>query len=211
MTEAFVDALVAAAQVPEDGEDTRSALEQDFDDAWPDALQYLPPRGQEPTQRSSTAYSPDPSRQDIFEGYIFVFYDSGQFDNLLAPITNGRGKALLHKVEPNITTAEDFVGYVKNVAGEKGLGEFEDGSEGKGVVVVRFQPKKGTALAWFAQFGIEVSQLLDHRLIEQSEFLDAILNNDASVLRQPLEPEPSGITPPPPTAGMSAPHGESLY
>lgn len=202
MTEAFIDAIIAAAQVPEDGEDNRSALEKDFENGWPDALQFLPPRGQEPTQRPSTAYSPDSLRQEIFEGYTFVFYDSGQFDNLLAPITNGCGKALLRTVEPDVSTADDFVGYVKNVAGEKGLGVFEDGSEGKGVVVVRFQPKKGTALAWFAQFGIDVSQLLDHRLIEQSEFLDAILNNDASILRQALEPEPSRMTPPPPTAGM---------
>lgn len=31
---------------------------------------------------------------------------------------------------------DDFVCFVKGVVGEKGFGFFEDGSEGKGVVVV---------------------------------------------------------------------------
>jgi len=96
----------------------------------------------------------------------------------------------------------DFVGYVKGIAGEKGLGEFEDGSEGKGVVVVRFNPVKGAGTEWYSDFNRQVSLFLDHRLIEQNEFLDAILGNDASVLRRPLELEPSGVEAPPSTASM---------
>ena len=93
--------------------------------------------------------------------------------------------------------------YVKGVAGEKGLGEFEDGSEGKGVVVVKFNPSKGAGTEWYAEFSRQIAQVLDHRLIEQNEFLDAILGNDASVLRRPLLREESGLIAPPPTAGMS--------
>jgi hypothetical protein len=185
----FVEAIVEAASGDPNME---CALEQDFDLYWPNALDHLPPRGQEPTERPAGAYSLNPDRRDIFDGYTFIFYDQSQFDNLLAPITNGRGKALLYKLTPAETQADELIRYVKNVAGEKGLGEFEDGSEGKGVVVVRYQPKPGPLLEWFSEFGCQVSLRLDHRLIEQSEFLDAILNNDASVLRRPLDIEASG-------------------
>jgi nijmegen breakage syndrome protein 1 len=132
-----------------------------------------------------------------------VFYEKRQFDTLLAPITEGRGKALLREAIPKETTVDGFVEYIKNVAGEKGLGEFEDGSEGKGVVVVRFNPVKGAGADWFADFGRKVQQRLDHRFVEQNEFLDAILGNEASVLRRPLEPELSGVVAPPPSAGES--------
>jgi nijmegen breakage syndrome protein 1 len=195
----FVDALVAATKSEPD---QTSPLESDFDSNWPDELQYLPPRGTEPTQRPSDAYAPDLKRQDTFDGYTFIFYDESQFGNLLAPITDGRGKALLRKVEPFKTEIEDFIRYVKEVAGEKSLGEFEDGSEGRGVVVVRHQPLKGLTLDWYAEFGRQVALHLDHRLIEQNEFLDAILNNDASALRKSLEVEESGVFPPTPTAGI---------
>jgi nijmegen breakage syndrome protein 1 len=60
---------------------------------------------------------------------------------------------------------------------------------------------KGAGTEWFAQFGTKVALHLDHRLIEQNEFLDAILGNDASVLRRPLEVESSGIAAPPPMLG----------
>ena len=98
---------------------------------------------------------------------------------------------------------DGFIQYVKNVAGEKGLGEFEDGSEGKGVVVVRFNPVRGPGADWFADFGRQVQTRLDHRFVEQNEFLDAVLGTDASVLRRPLDIELSGVVAPPPTAGES--------
>lgn len=188
----FIDAIVNVITA-DPGAD--SALESDFDSNWPTELDHLPPKGPEQTDRPSSSYLPDPARLVIFEGYTFVFYEQSQFDNLIAPITNGKGKALLHQVNPASTTAEEFVRYVKNVAGEKGTGEFEDGSTGTGVVVVRYQPLKGPTLQFYSDFGQQVSLQLDHRLIEQSEFLDAILSNDASVLRRPLEVESSGIVP----------------
>jgi nibrin len=196
----FIKAIVAAAT---SAGDSPSLLEQDFEANFPDALEYLPPRGEEPTQRDSTAYAPNLNRHDMFDGYTFVFYEKRQFENLLAPITQGRGKAMLREAIPHETEVGDFVRYVKEVAGEKGLGEFEDGSEGKGVVVVRFNPVKGAGTEWFAEFGRQVSVRLDHRLVEQNEFLDAILGNDASVLRRPLEVEMPGVIAPPPTAGTS--------
>lgn len=196
----FIDSVTAAAEQPAGGP---SPLETDFDTNWPDALNFLPLRSKEPIQRPNSDFHPDFRRQAVFDGYTFVFYERVQFDTLLGPITSGRGKAVLRQAEPGVTTVEDFVRYVKSVAGEKGLGEFEDGSGGKGVVVVRYQPPDGPRHSWYSDFGTRVSLQLDHRLIEQNEFLDAIINNDASVLRKPLEIEQSGTTAPPGTAGST--------
>lgn len=202
VTDSFVDAVVYAATPGDlDEPESLSPLEEDFDANWPDALQHLPPRSKEPSQRPSEFFAPNPQRANVFEGYTFIFCDKTQFDTLQAPITNGSGKALLFTLNTGKTTAEEIVRYVKNVAGEKGLGEFEDGSEGKGVVIIRFRGSKD-AQDWAIDLGNQVALALDQRLIEQSEFLDAILTNDASILRRPLpEEEDEGVTAPPPTAG----------
>ncbi|KAL2757023.1 hypothetical protein ACRALDRAFT_1062659, partial [Sodiomyces alcalophilus JCM 7366] len=81
VTDAFVDAIIEATQRPGDGEPSSpSPLEQDFDGNWPNPLEYLPPRGGEPVERPTDAYAPDAGRQDVFEGYTFIFYDRTQFD-----------------------------------------------------------------------------------------------------------------------------------
>ncbi|KAJ0377947.1 hypothetical protein COL26b_003865 [Colletotrichum chrysophilum] len=205
VTDSFVDAIVAAAT----SEPTAiCALEDNFDSSWPDALTHLPPRGGEPVERPNAAYAPDEGRRGIFEGYTFIFYEKGQFENLRAPIINGKGKALYTKVTPNATTVDEFILYVKTEAGEKGLGCFEDGSEGRGVVVVRYTPSKGDAMAWYAEFFTQVSLRLDHRPIEQNEFLEAILVKDASILRRRLEIDPTQE--PPRTAPQQASSSDSM-
>ncbi|KAF4434058.1 Nibrin [Colletotrichum fructicola Nara gc5] len=205
VTDSFVDAIVAAAT----SEPTAiCALEDNFDSSWPDALSHLPPRGGEPVERPNAAYAPDEGRRDIFEGYTFIFYEKGQFENLRAPIINGKGKALYTKVTPNVTTVDEFILYVKTEAGEKGLGCFEDGSEGRGVVVVRYTPSKGDAMTWYADFFTQVSLRLDHRPIEQNEFLEAILVKDASILRRRLEIDPTQE--PPRTAPQQASSSDSM-
>jgi len=199
----YLKAVVVAATRSDP--EAKSPLEEDWDANFPDPLQYLPPRGEEPTERGEDAYSPNPARKNMFEGYTFIFCHKNQFNTLLAPITEGGGKALLREVLFNQTDMNDFIRYVKEVAGEKGLGSFDDGSEGKGVVVVRYNPSKGDEqeIKFHNDFNRDVSLHLDHRLIEQNEFLDAILGVDARVLRRPLEVEASGVVPPPPTAGKS--------
>ncbi|KAK4180973.1 hypothetical protein QBC36DRAFT_2560 [Triangularia setosa] len=187
VTESFIKAIIDAATIPADAEEGfPSSLEQDFDGQWPNALHHLPPRGEESGERPSVAYAPNERRQDVFDGYTFVFYDKKQFENLLSPITSGKGKALLNAVTPGQTDVDDFIRYVKGLAGEKGLGSFEDGSEGKGVVVVRYIPKDEN-YEWYAQFLTSFAQRLDHRPIDQREFIEAILDCDASMLRRPLE------------------------
>lgn len=193
VSEPYLDAITQAAQsVPqENGADT-CPLEQDFDKHWPNPMDYLPPRGAEPVDHPDSIYAPDKARQEVFEGYTFIFYDSNQYNNLMAPITNGGGKALLEHIVAGETPVDDFIRYVKTVAGEKGLGSFDDGNQGRGVVLVRYLPAKGDHVQWFADFFTNVSLRLDHRPIEQNEFLEAILVKDASMLRRPLEVEPAG-------------------
>ncbi|KAI3324879.1 hypothetical protein HD806DRAFT_521897 [Xylariaceae sp. AK1471] len=203
VNDGFIDAIVNAASPgsPND-RDATCPLEQDFDANWPDPMRFLPPPGEEPVPRQPEAFAPNPARAQLFDGYTFIFYEKKQYDSLLAPITNGKGKALLNEVVAGETQIDDFIRYVKGVAGEKGLGEFEDGSEGKGVVVVKWMPNSADNAEWFAEFFRSISLRLDHRLIDQKDFLDAILSNDASGLRRPLEfelpPETSEVQPPPP-------------
>ncbi|KID78908.1 Nibrin [Metarhizium brunneum] len=187
VTETFLDAITQAAEANDASEP--SSLEQDFDTYWPSAMEHLPPRGGEPVQHPDSIYAPDRDRKDVFEGYTFIFYDKTQYNNLMAPITNGGGKAIFESITTGETHTDEFVRFVKQVAGEKGLGSFDDGSEGKGVVLVRYLPAKGGHIEWYTEFITAVSLRLDHRPIEQNEFLEAILTKDAKILRRPLEVE----------------------
>ena len=191
VAETYIDALIYATTPDNlDELESLSPLEEDFDANWPDATSHLPAKSKEPSERPAEDFKPNAQRSNVFDGYSFVFCDDTQFTNLQAPITNGGGKALEFTLQSGKTTTEDVVRYVKGVAGEKGLGEFEDGSEGKGVVVVAFRGKKGFE-DWAANLVVQIALALGQRLIEQSEFLDAILLNDASMLRRPLPSEES--------------------
>ncbi|KAL8891386.1 MAG: hypothetical protein Q9192_005746 [Flavoplaca navasiana] len=187
VNETYIDALVyATAPTDFDHDESLTPLEEDFVKHWPDAMQHVPPKGKEPNERPFEAFAPNPERANVFEGYTFVLCEKTQFESLQGPITNGGGKAMYFSLKPGQTTTDELVGYVKNVAGEKGLGELEDGSEGKGVVVVKFRGAKED-FEWAAELVRTSSLALDLRFIEQNEFMDAILMNDASVLRRPLE------------------------
>ncbi|KAK4153348.1 hypothetical protein C8A00DRAFT_33901 [Chaetomidium leptoderma] len=186
VADTFINAIVDAATIPDEAEEgTSSALEEDFEASWPNAIDHLPPRGEELVERSSEVYSPDDRREEVFDGYTFVFYERKQYENLFPVISAGKGKALLREVTAGETDVDDFIRYVKGVAGEKGLG-FGDGNEGRGVVVVRYTPKTEDS-EWFAQFLTSFAQRLDHQPINQREFLEAILACDASMLRRPPE------------------------
>lgn len=185
--ESYVDGLVYAA-TPGDLEnlESLSPLEADFDTAWPDASLHLPPPGNEPVQRPPEAFAPNPSRIHIFDGFTFIFGDVGQYENLSDAINNAHGKTLLYHVEPGATTAEEIVQYMRNAAGQKGFGDEREGSGG--VVLVRFRCKDED---WSIDLGNQVAVLTDQRVIEQREFLDAILANDASSLCRSLPPDPA--------------------
>ncbi|KAI1492712.1 hypothetical protein F5X96DRAFT_677569 [Biscogniauxia mediterranea] len=196
VNDGFIDAIIKAATPAQPGDGVaESSLERDFDANWPDPMKFLPPPGEEPVPRPPEAFAPNPTRAEIFDGYTFIFYNRLQFESLLGPITNGKGKALFREVVAGETHIDDFIRYVKEVAGEKGLGEFEDGSEGKGVVLVKWMPIGPEDADWFAEFFRSIALRLDHRPIDQKDFLEAILSNEASGLRRPLEFES-----PPPTS-----------
>ncbi|OQE35192.1 hypothetical protein PENCOP_c014G05335 [Penicillium coprophilum] len=187
--DSYIDALVYAATPGDLGNvESLCPLETDFELAWPDPIQYLPPPGKEPTQRPAAAFAPNSARISVFSEYTFIFGDSAQFENLQGPINNGQGKALLYEVEDGMTTATDIVRFMKKVAGRKGLGSERHGPGG--VVLVRFR-SKGDLEQWSIDVGNEVAVMTDQRVIEQREFLDAILGNDASPLCRALPTEES--------------------
>ncbi|KAG8168001.1 hypothetical protein KVR01_003690 [Diaporthe batatas] len=191
VVEGFMQAIVEAATPKAGGVNgvQSSALEMDFDANWPNAMGYLPPKADAPgADRPDEMFAPDKRRRNVFEGYTFVFYERRRFEELHPAITNGKGKALLSEVQPGLTSTDEFIRYVKGIAGEKGLGEFEDGSEGKGVVVVRYVPSPGQENAdWYLSFYSQVALRLDHRPVEPRDFLPAILDVDPGQLRRPLE------------------------
>ncbi|ERF76581.1 hypothetical protein EPUS_05854 [Endocarpon pusillum Z07020] len=180
----YVDALVFAA-TPDDLEEDEnlSPLEQDFDAAWPDPVPHLPPQGREPTEKPPESYSPDSTRENVFEGWTFVFLEPGQYETLLPAITTGHGKGLLYNLEPGKTTAEDVVTYMRNAAGEKGVGSFSQSTNEGGVIMVKPTLKKEW-LQWGDELANEVALKLDQKYIDQADFLDAILGNDAASLRK---------------------------
>ncbi|KKY22833.1 putative dna damage response protein [Diplodia seriata] len=145
VSEAWVRALEERARkrapVPDaDGGDEvpRAPLEEDFDGSWPRELDFAPPSTNEPVPRPAEMLAPDAERETVFAGYTFVFSDGNQFAQLGPVVEQGTGKALLRELETGSDDTDGFIRYVKNVAGEKGVGEFEDGSEGKGVVVSQY-------------------------------------------------------------------------
>jgi nibrin-like protein len=185
--DSYINALVYAA-TPSDLEnlESLSPLEEDFYAAWPDPRLHFPPAGKEPIQRPAAAFAPNPTRLYVFEGFTFVFCDAAQFENLQAPINNGHGKALLYAIENGKTTATELVQFMRNAAGRKGA-RGDDDENGK-AVLVRFRAK-GSYEEWSVELGNQVALMMDRRVIEQSEFLDAILGNDASPLCRALPRE----------------------
>ncbi|KAF3480585.1 DNA damage response protein RcaA [Arthroderma uncinatum] len=190
----FIERIRYAAS-PKDveHEESLSPLEEDFDNAWPNPAEDLPPCGNAPTELPDSAYQPDPARINVFEGYTFVFCDKKRFEDLLGPISSGHGKALLYEVEPGKTKAEDVVDYLNNAAGIKGLACDQEGTGG--VLLMQFRIKGHED--WSATLENKVTQLTGQQPVEASEFLDAILRNNASQLYRRSEKslEPSSSLP----------------
>ncbi|KAL1956086.1 hypothetical protein VTO42DRAFT_7681 [Malbranchea cinnamomea] len=183
----YIDAIVYAA-TPSDleNEEALCSLEEDFDAAWPDPRQHLPPRGREPTELPDSAYEPNSARLNVFEGYIFVFCEKSRYEELQGPITNGHGKALLYDIEYGRTTAEEIVDYLKRAGGSKGLACENDGNGG--VILVQFQGGQ-IREHWAQDIQERISKLTGQRTLLPGEFLDAVLRNDASTLCRPVPKE----------------------
>ncbi|EHY52040.1 hypothetical protein HRR83_003401 [Exophiala dermatitidis] len=201
VADSFIDALeYAATPTNLSQEENLSLLESDFDSAWPDAKTHLPPPGREPTIRPPEAYQPDTSRSTVFEGYTFVFGDQTQYDNLLPVITSGHGKALLFKVSNGESTADDLLDFLQKAAGRKHTGGTRNWADAR-IILVRWQGKDDLQ-DWTNALINQAALQMDQRAIDQSEFLEAILANDASLLQQsiPFESTTDGRVAPPPSA-----------
>lgn len=204
VTEDFINALVGGATSPgltgDDMLPLASPFEMDFEDAWPDAMKYVPPSAKEPNPRPPEFFAPDAARNNIFDGFTFVFSDTNQYANLEPPVALAGAKCLQYDIELGKTSIQEFTAYVRDLAGKKGSRLHSD-AELKGVVVVRFRSKFPDTEQWAIDFLRGVDLELEQRSIEQNEFLDAILNRDPGALRKALlEEETEGITAPPSTA-----------
>ena len=204
VTESYLDALDYATTPVTLSQDVNlSPLESDFDSAWPDTKVHLPPPGKEPTVKPPEAYQPDPTRSTVFEHYTFVFGDQIQYDNLMPVITSGHGKAILFKVANDESTSDELLQFLQNAAGHK-LGGSQNGLSKGGVILVRWTGKEDVQ-EWTNTLINETVLKMDQRAIDQSEFLLAILENDAGLLKQPVpfESTTEGIIAPPPSAANS--------
>lgn len=174
ITEAYIDALIyASTPIDLQEEENLCPLETDFDDAWPDCTLHLPPPGKEPTDKPAEAYRPDPARAKVFDKYLFIFFDSSQYDTLLPPITTGHGKALLFKVDPDTTTVDQGYDFVKKATTNLGRTIFVNVNE-----TTDMRPWMTDYIDRLcSKFGIEPAS--------QSDFLDTVLANNAAQLRKP--------------------------
>ncbi|KAF2741448.1 hypothetical protein EJ04DRAFT_547794 [Polyplosphaeria fusca] len=183
-TEEFLDRIVKVATSACDAETySPSKLEQEFDTWWPNESGFVPPVGPEPVPRPEQMLRPDPSRSEIFSGLSFVFLDENQYNNLQGVITGGTGKALLYNVQPGTTTMDEYVDFVKSVAGGKKTSKADTGR--LPVVTIRLASYPPDMEEWATNFVNGVDLTLNQRSILQNEFLDAIVTNDTSPLQKP--------------------------
>ncbi|KAK5104807.1 hypothetical protein LTS08_002700 [Lithohypha guttulata] len=180
VTENYVDSLVYAA-TPSNPDEPHSLclMEADFDENWPGELSHLPPKGKEPTEKPAEAYEPNPARAKVFEKHTCFFFEQSQFDQLLPPITTGHGKAFLFNTKPNSTTIEEGLTFVRDTIGSSGK-----------AILVKLNVEEDES-SWLADYIQELCFQLGQEPASQSDFLDAVLANDASQLRQPLDPNAS--------------------
>jgi hypothetical protein len=181
----FLDAIIEAAEHSLGGQGVYvpSKLEQHFDVAWPKEKEYISPAGQEPVPRPDQMLEPDPARSEVFAGLTFVFLDEAQHANLAQVVSGGGGKALFYNVRPGESTVQEYVDYVKSVAGQKKRAKETNGP--LPVVTVRLSVASDDLQDWATNFVTGVDQALNQRSIQQNEFLDAIVSKDTSSLRRP--------------------------
>jgi hypothetical protein len=148
VTSSYLDAITEAAKLPppeNEGQTPMSALQINFDAAWPKEEDFLPPPGNEPTTKPAEAYKPDPRRRALFEGWAFVFSDDAQYQNLLGVITDAGGKSEMFELKYQETRPEELVRFVEK--------------RGRDVCVVRFRTKNEDLQEWERQFAERVQEM----------------------------------------------------
>ncbi|EME88078.1 uncharacterized protein MYCFIDRAFT_75913 [Pseudocercospora fijiensis CIRAD86] len=173
----YVDALAAVAE--------KDDLEQDYDGKWPQEAEHIVPAGSEPDPCPDDTLRPRPERATMFEGYSFVTLEDGQYSTLSPVIAAGGGKIFHYEYNAGKTATQEFIDYLKKLAGKSESSGFllsQEPAPG-GIVIIR--PSNASS-GRDQQFMSEVDTTLNQRSIEQSELLSVILRLDASILRKPL-------------------------
>ncbi|KAM0717702.1 hypothetical protein Q7P37_007554 [Cladosporium fusiforme] len=188
VTDSFVGALAKVTTRPgpdTSGNERPCPLEEDFTGNWPEEYDHVPAAGKEPNPKANEYLRPNPQRAEVFAHLTFIFLSQAQYDLLMPVVTSGSGKALLWDVEVGVSKADGLVDYVKEVAGLKrnGASRLSQTTGKSGIIVVRLQDREEQ---WTSSFLTSVELALEQRSMEQNQFLDAILSNDASELRKPL-------------------------
>ena len=200
ITDAYIDALIyASTPTSLQEEENLSPLEIDFDDAWPDPSQHLPPPGKEPTNKPAEAYKPDIARAKVFDKHIFFFFDQNQYDVLLPPVTTGHGKALLFKPKQDTTTVEEGLNFVRNAVGNHGR-----------AIIIKLNEANDTQ-PWLVEYIEDLCSKFGQEPANQSELLDTILANNALQLRRPRSSLPPDRKLTRPSSDTPIPRREILH
>ncbi|KAH6620498.1 DNA damage response protein RcaA [Boeremia exigua] len=184
VTEEFLEAVIERATSTQDSEFgyVPSPLEESYDDQWPKEEEYTPPTATEPVPRPQEMLRPDVSRSEVFSNLTFVFLDEKQHSSLQDPIAGGGGKALLYDLKHGETSVQQYVDYVRSVAGKK------KGSRANNdklpVITVRLPIAADSSEEWAANFLNGVDRALNQRSIFQNEFLDIVITKDRATLQQ---------------------------
>ena len=190
-----------------DEPESMSRLELDFDAGWPDPLEFLPAVTREPNPKSEDYFKPDPSRNQVFTGYTFVMFDKKQYDGLQPAIVGGGGKAKLHELKLGQATVRDISKYMGE---EFNAAESHAEGSGYGVLHVRLVISDPIYEEWATRIQTESVAVTGQGLVEQNEFLDAILVKDARgmVKKAPSSQDDirlqTAISPPPPLPTLTA-------
>jgi hypothetical protein len=198
VTDAFVTALSLVCDRQEglnsEGLSYRSRMEEDLDAAWPAEEDYIVPIGDEPVKRANELLRPRIERCNVFLDMTFVFISQAQYDTLLPVITSGGGKAALCQYYPDATTFQEVVEFIAKLVGRHGDPNFklDQSPSSESIVVVRIgdlESGRNAAFMW------DLDLALEQRSIEQNEFFAAVLDNNASMLRQGLRDASVSVEP----------------
>lgn len=207
VTKGYLEAVKSATTVQNtDPNNYRaSKLEEDFDTWWPKEKDYIPPMGTEPVPRPEQMLEPDPGRSDVFSGFSFIFLTEDQYTSLQEVVNSGGGKALLFDLRFGETTVEEYVEYVRSVAGQKRRSKSSNGF--LPVITIRVTNYPEGSEDWCTDFHMGVDQALQQRSLQQNAFLDAILIKDVTSMQmRPTELEPMSSLP---EAGNEEPASQS--
>lgn len=194
VTEDFLEAVIerATSTTDDDFGYVPSLLEESFDEQWPKEDEYIPPTATEPVPRPQEMLRPDDSRSEVFANLTFVFLDDKQHGSLQNPIAGGGGKVLLYNLKLGETTVQEYVDYIRSVAGKKRGSRLNN--DKLPVITVHLPIPSDSSEDWASNFMNGVDRALNQRSVFQNEFLDILLTKDRAALQQPPENMPEAAS-----------------